>query len=171
MNSWCGQELLQCSVLLDKLHKLSQSRLQRFLLVRHEEASAKVQRQIIEWRRVELHKIFSEELEEATRTGELEKSTARSLQHQYFACQVRSLIDNSKKCQNEKSDVNWSKVIIFVTAAFQVYVFYIFCIFVIYEHLFFITSNASMMKENWLSYSCRWQLTTNIMSFMEFWFT
>lgn len=70
------------------MHKLSQSQLQRILLVRHEEASAKVQRQIIEWRRVELHKIFSEELEEATRMGELEKSTARSLQHDYFECQV-----------------------------------------------------------------------------------
>ncbi|XP_070759027.1 limbin-like [Enoplosus armatus] len=81
------QELLHCTVLLEKLHKLSQTRLQRILLVRHEEASAKVQRQIIEWRRVELHKIFSEELEEATRMGELEKSTAKSLQHNYFACQ------------------------------------------------------------------------------------
>ncbi|XP_019108891.2 limbin isoform X2 [Larimichthys crocea] len=81
------QELLHCSVLLEKLHKLSQNQLQRILLVRHEEASAKVQRQIIEWRRVELHKIFSEELEEATRMGELEKSTAKSLQHDYFACQ------------------------------------------------------------------------------------
>lgn len=70
------------------MHKLSQSQLQRILLVRHEEASAKVQRQIIEWRRVELHKIFSEELEEATRMGELEKSTTRSLQHDYFECQV-----------------------------------------------------------------------------------
>ncbi|XP_073323560.1 limbin-like [Pagrus major] len=81
------QELLHCSVLLEKLHKLSQSQLQRMLLVRHEEASARVQREIIEWRRVELHKIFSEELEEATRMGELEKSTAKSLQHDYFACQ------------------------------------------------------------------------------------
>ncbi|XP_034539424.1 limbin-like isoform X2 [Notolabrus celidotus] len=81
------QELLHCSVLLEKLHKVSQSQLQRVLLVRHEEASAKIQRQIIEWRRVELHKIFSEELEEATRMGELEKSTTKSLQHDYFACQ------------------------------------------------------------------------------------
>ncbi|XP_031703607.1 limbin [Anarrhichthys ocellatus] len=81
------QELLHCSVLLEKLHKLSQSQLQRILLVRHEEASGKVQRQTIEWRRVELHKIFSEELEEATRMGELEKSTAKSLQHDYFVCQ------------------------------------------------------------------------------------
>ncbi|CAJ1051562.1 limbin-like isoform X1 [Xyrichtys novacula] len=81
------EELLHCSVLLEKLHKLSQSQLQRVLLVRHEEASAKIQRQIIEWRRVELHKIFSEELEEATRMGELERSTTKSLQHDYFACQ------------------------------------------------------------------------------------
>ncbi|KAM4588126.1 limbin-like isoform 1-T1 [Odontesthes bonariensis] len=81
------QELLQCSVLLEKLHKLSQSQLQSFLLVRHEEASAKVQRQIIEWRRVELHKIFLEELEEATRMGELEKGAAESLQHEYFTFQ------------------------------------------------------------------------------------
>ncbi|XP_051931737.1 limbin-like isoform X1 [Hippocampus zosterae] len=81
------QELLQCSVLLEKLHKLSQAHLQRSLLVRHEEASAKLQRQIIEWRRVELHKIFSEELEEATKMGELEKTAAGSLQHSYFQCQ------------------------------------------------------------------------------------
>ncbi|MEQ2211794.1 hypothetical protein XENOCAPTIV_016378, partial [Xenoophorus captivus] len=74
-------------ILLDKLHKLSQSHLRRILLVRHEDASAKVQREIIEWRRVELHKIFSEELEEATRMGELEKSTAKSLQHEYFTFQ------------------------------------------------------------------------------------
>lgn len=82
------QELHQCSVLLEKLHKLNQSHLQRTLLVRHEEASAKVQRQIVEWRRVELHKIFSEELEEATRMCELEKTEARSLLHDYFAYQV-----------------------------------------------------------------------------------
>ncbi|XP_028303868.1 limbin-like isoform X2 [Gouania willdenowi] len=81
------QELLQCSVLLEKLHKLRQNQLQHSLLVRHEEASAQVQRQIIVWRRVELHKIFSEELEEATRMGELEKSTAKSLQHRYFTYQ------------------------------------------------------------------------------------
>uniref|UniRef100_A0A8C7V4V2 EvC ciliary complex subunit 2 n=1 Tax=Oncorhynchus mykiss TaxID=8022 RepID=A0A8C7V4V2_ONCMY len=81
------QELHQCSVLLEKLHKLNQSHLQRTLLVRHEEASAKVQRQIVEWRRVELHKIFSEELEEATRMCELEKTQARSLLHDYFAYQ------------------------------------------------------------------------------------
>ncbi|XP_061687713.1 limbin-like isoform X2 [Syngnathoides biaculeatus] len=81
------QELLRCSVLLEKLHKLRQAHLQRILLVRHEEASAKVQRQIIEWRRVELHKIFCEELEEATKMGELDKNAANSLQYSYFHSQ------------------------------------------------------------------------------------
>ncbi|KAM9759636.1 limbin-like [Menidia menidia] len=81
------QELLQCSVLLEKLHKLSQNRLQRILLVRHEEASAKVQRQITEWRRMELHKIFLEELEESTKMGELDKDTAKNLQQEYFTFQ------------------------------------------------------------------------------------
>lgn len=81
------QFILRCSVLLEKLHKLSQNWLQCILLVRHEEASAKVQRQIVELRRVELHKIFCEELEEATRMGEMDKSTAKNLQHDYFICQ------------------------------------------------------------------------------------
>lgn len=88
VNLYHEQELLQCGVLLEKLHKLSQSQLQRLLLARHEEASANVQRQTIEWRRVELHKIFTEELEEATRMGELDKTTARTLQHEYLSCQV-----------------------------------------------------------------------------------
>ncbi|XP_066576140.1 limbin isoform X2 [Amia ocellicauda] len=81
------QAVLECSVLLDKLHKLDHSHLQRCLLVRHEEASAKVQRQIVVCRRVELHKIFFEELEEATRMGELEKNVANGLLHAYFVSQ------------------------------------------------------------------------------------
>ncbi|XP_053723591.1 limbin-like [Synchiropus splendidus] len=81
------QDALQCRSLLEKLHKLSQNHLQRLLLVRHEEASAKVQRQTIEWRRMELHKIFSEELEEAVKKGDVEKGTAMSVQLRYFECQ------------------------------------------------------------------------------------
>lgn len=72
--------------------------------MRHEEASAKVQRQIIEWRRVELHKIFSEELEEATKMGELEKSAANNLQHHYFTCQARN------QCGSEIGDMLTSEV-------------------------------------------------------------
>uniref|UniRef100_A0A8C6U393 Limbin n=1 Tax=Neogobius melanostomus TaxID=47308 RepID=A0A8C6U393_9GOBI len=71
------QNVLQCSLLLEKLHSLSQSRMQRHLLVRHEEASARVQREITEQRRAELHMIFSEELEEAR--GLERWTTARQL--------------------------------------------------------------------------------------------
>ncbi|KAJ8390247.1 hypothetical protein AAFF_G00108160 [Aldrovandia affinis] len=67
------QVVLECSVLLDKLHKLDQNHLQRSLLVRHEEASAQVQRQIV--------------LEEATRMGEMERNVANDLLHDYFTCQ------------------------------------------------------------------------------------
>ncbi|KAK6493552.1 limbin-like isoform X1 [Huso huso] len=81
------QEVLECSMLLDKLHKLDQSHLQHCLLVKHEEASANIQRQIVVCRRVELHKIFFEELEEATRMGELENNVANRLLHVYLTSQ------------------------------------------------------------------------------------
>ncbi|MFT7810388.1 limbin [Arapaima gigas] len=81
------QAVLECSVLLEKLHDLDQNRLQRGLLARHEEASAQVQRRVVVQRRAELHKIFVEELEEATRMGELERAVASGLLHAYFACQ------------------------------------------------------------------------------------
>ncbi|XP_030621235.1 limbin-like [Chanos chanos] len=81
------QEALECSMLLEKLHKLEQQQLQHGLLVRHEQASAQAQRQLVVRRRVELHKIFCEELDEATRTGELEKNMANALLHEYFTCQ------------------------------------------------------------------------------------
>ncbi|XP_041132335.1 limbin-like isoform X3 [Polyodon spathula] len=81
------QEVLEFSMLLDKLHKLDQSHLQHCLLVKHEEASANVQRQIVVCRRVELHKIFFEELEEATRMGELENNVANRLLHVYLTSQ------------------------------------------------------------------------------------
>ncbi|KAJ7999661.1 hypothetical protein DPEC_G00196720 [Dallia pectoralis] len=98
------QELfLQVSVLLEKLHKLNHSQLQHTLLVKHEEASARVQRQIVEWRREELHKIFSEEMEEATRMGELEKTMARSLMKDYYSYQnqleeVLDVVLANKRC-------------------------------------------------------------------------
>ncbi|XP_048827709.1 limbin-like isoform X2 [Brienomyrus brachyistius] len=81
------QLALECSMLLDKLHELDQDRLRRGLLARHEEASARVQRQAVVQRRAELHKIFSEELEEATRMGEMDRGVANGLLHTYFTCQ------------------------------------------------------------------------------------
>ncbi|XP_066499188.1 limbin isoform X2 [Hoplias malabaricus] len=81
------QEALECTMLLEKLHKLEQEHLQRSLLARHEQASAQTQRLTALRRRVELHTIFSEELEEAARTGELDEETANNLLHQYYTCQ------------------------------------------------------------------------------------
>ncbi|KAI4871350.1 hypothetical protein NFI96_026573, partial [Prochilodus magdalenae] len=81
------QEVLECTVLLEKLQTLEQERLQRGLLARHEQASAQAQRHTALRRRVELHTIFSEELEEAARTGELDKDTASKLLHLYYTCQ------------------------------------------------------------------------------------
>ncbi|KAG2466088.1 LBN protein, partial [Polypterus senegalus] len=89
------QMALECNVLLDTLHKFDQRHLQHSLLVRHEEASAKVQRQIMVFRRVELHKIFFEEVEEMTKMGELEKNVAKKLLHIYLSRQeqLEELLD------------------------------------------------------------------------------
>ncbi|XP_058653670.1 limbin isoform X2 [Onychostoma macrolepis] len=81
------QDVLEVRSLLEKLHKEELKRLQKLLLIRHEHASAQAQRQQALRRRFELHKIFGEELEEAVRTGELEKSTADKLQLQYYSRQ------------------------------------------------------------------------------------
>ncbi|XP_016362955.1 limbin [Sinocyclocheilus anshuiensis] len=81
------QDVLEVRSLLEKLHKEELKCLQKRLLVRHEHASAQAQRQqALRWR-FELHKIFGEELEEAVRTGELEKSTADKLLLQYYSHQ------------------------------------------------------------------------------------
>uniref|UniRef100_A0A9J8CPY5 Limbin n=1 Tax=Cyprinus carpio carpio TaxID=630221 RepID=A0A9J8CPY5_CYPCA len=81
------QDVLEARSLLEKLHKEELKRLQKRLLVRHEHASAQAHRQQALRRRFELHKIFGEELEEAARTGELEKSTADKLLLQYYSRQ------------------------------------------------------------------------------------
>ncbi|XP_017560896.1 limbin [Pygocentrus nattereri] len=81
------QEVLQCTMLLEKLQKLEQEQLQRGLLARHEQASAEAQRHTALRRRVELHTIFSEEMDEAARMGELDKDTASKLLHLYYTCQ------------------------------------------------------------------------------------
>ncbi|XP_052010344.1 limbin [Xyrauchen texanus] len=81
------QDALDFAVLLEKLHKEEQQHLQRWLLARHEHVSAQAQRQQALQRRFELHKIFGEELVEATRTGELQKNIADKLLMQYYSCQ------------------------------------------------------------------------------------
>ncbi|XP_067255165.1 limbin isoform X2 [Chanodichthys erythropterus] len=81
------QDAPDLRALLEELHKQEQKRLQKRLQVRHEHASAQAQRQQALRRRTELHKILGEELEEAVRTGELEKTTASKLLLQYYSCQ------------------------------------------------------------------------------------
>ncbi|XP_051715860.1 uncharacterized protein LOC127494192 isoform X2 [Ctenopharyngodon idella] len=81
------QDVLDLHALLEELHKQEQKHLQKRLQVRHEHASAQAQRQQALRRRFELHKILGEELEEAVRTGELEKTTASKLLLQYYSCQ------------------------------------------------------------------------------------
>ncbi|XP_048044948.1 limbin isoform X2 [Megalobrama amblycephala] len=81
------QDVPDLRALLEELHEQEQKRLQKRLQVRHEHASAQAQRQQALRRRTELHKILGEELEEAVRTGELEKTTASKLLLQYYSCQ------------------------------------------------------------------------------------
>ncbi|ROL53576.1 Limbin [Anabarilius grahami] len=81
------QDVPDLRALLEELHKQEQERLQKRLRVRHEHASAQALRQQALRRRSELHKILGEELEEAVRTGELEKTTASKLLLQYYSCQ------------------------------------------------------------------------------------
>uniref|UniRef100_A0A3B3ZYI3 EvC ciliary complex subunit 2 n=1 Tax=Periophthalmus magnuspinnatus TaxID=409849 RepID=A0A3B3ZYI3_9GOBI len=78
---------LHCRTLQEKFHKLKERWVQHHLLVRQEEVSARVQREVAERRREVVHQIFCEELEEATRTGDMDQSSASTLQHLYFNCQ------------------------------------------------------------------------------------
>lgn len=88
------QDVPDLRALLEELHEQEQKRLQERLRVRHEQASAQAQRQQALRRRSELHKILGEELEEAVRTGELEKTSAGKLLLQYYSCQVTIAYEN-----------------------------------------------------------------------------
>nr|XP_055033426.1 uncharacterized protein LOC129421874 isoform X2 [Misgurnus anguillicaudatus] len=81
------QDVADVRALLEKLHQEEQRCLQKRLLTKHEHASAHAQRQQALGRRFELHKIFGEELQEATITGELQENTANKLLLQYYGCQ------------------------------------------------------------------------------------
>ncbi|XP_077091623.1 limbin-like isoform X2 [Siphateles boraxobius] len=81
------QDHQDVGALLEELHQREQKRLRNRLRLRHEHASAQTLRQQTLSRRCELHKILGEELEEAVRTGELEKASANRLLLQYYSCQ------------------------------------------------------------------------------------
>ncbi|XP_049324182.1 uncharacterized protein LOC103039584 isoform X2 [Astyanax mexicanus] len=89
----CVQEELECRELLEKLRALERGRVQRALWAGRDRATARAQRHMAVRRRVELHAIFAEELQEAARTGELYPDTANALLHQYYTCQLEEVLD------------------------------------------------------------------------------
>ncbi|KFP13180.1 Limbin, partial [Egretta garzetta] len=81
--------------LLDRLHRLEQDRLKRFLLVKQEEYFAKAYRQLAVTQRKELHNIFFTQIINATFKGELKLEAAKTLVEDYSKIQgdIEELMD------------------------------------------------------------------------------
>ncbi|NXK27263.1 LBN protein, partial [Arenaria interpres] len=81
--------------LLDRLHRLEQDRLKRFLLVKQEEYFATAYRQLAVTQRKELHNIFFTQISNATFKGELKLEAAKTLVEDYSKIQgdVEELMD------------------------------------------------------------------------------
>ncbi|XP_069649902.1 limbin isoform X3 [Haliaeetus albicilla] len=81
--------------LLDRLHRLEQDRLKRFLLVKQEEYFAKAYRQLAVTQRKELHNIFFTQITNATFKGELKLEAAKMLVEGYSKIQgdIEELMD------------------------------------------------------------------------------
>ncbi|XP_032840332.2 limbin isoform X3 [Tyto alba] len=81
--------------LLDRLHRLEQHRLKRFLLVKQEEYFAKAYRQLAVTQRKLLHSIFFTQITNATFKGELKLEAAKTLVEDYSKIQgdVEELMD------------------------------------------------------------------------------
>ncbi|XP_075355846.1 limbin isoform X3 [Mycteria americana] len=81
--------------LLDRLHRLEQDRLKRFLLVKQEEYFAKAYRQLAVTQRKELHNIFFTQITNATFKGELKLEAAKTLVEDYSKIQgdIEELMD------------------------------------------------------------------------------
>ncbi|PKU41840.1 limbin [Limosa lapponica baueri] len=81
--------------LLDRLHRLEQDRLKRFLLVKQEEYFAKAYRQLAVTQRKELHNIFFTQISNATFKGELKLEAAKTLVEDYSKIQgdIEELMD------------------------------------------------------------------------------
>ncbi|XP_062431312.1 limbin isoform X3 [Rhea pennata] len=89
--------------LLDRLHRLEQDHLKRFLLVKQEEYFVKAYRQLAISRRKELHNIFFTQITNAIFKGELRLEAAKILVQDYSKIQgdIEDLMDflqASKKC-------------------------------------------------------------------------
>ncbi|OXB72867.1 UNVERIFIED_CONTAM: hypothetical protein H355_005257 [Colinus virginianus] len=81
--------------LLDKLHRLEQDHLKRFLLIKQEEYFAKAYRQLAVSQRKELHNIFFTQITNVTFKGELKLEIAKSLVEDYSKIQgdIEDLMD------------------------------------------------------------------------------
>ncbi|XP_052636460.1 limbin isoform X1 [Harpia harpyja] len=81
--------------LLDRLHRLEQDCLKRFLLVKQEEYFAKAYRQLAVTQRKELHNIFFTQITNATFKGELKLEAAKTLVEGYSKIQgdIEELMD------------------------------------------------------------------------------
>ncbi|XP_075608627.1 LOW QUALITY PROTEIN: limbin [Balearica regulorum gibbericeps] len=81
--------------LLDRLHRLEQDHLKRFLLVKQEEYFAKAYRQLAVTQRKELHNIFFTQIINAAFKAELKMETAKTLVEDYSTIQgdIEELMD------------------------------------------------------------------------------
>ncbi|NWH64948.1 LBN protein, partial [Geococcyx californianus] len=81
--------------LLERLHRLEQDHLKRFLLVKQEEYFAKAYRQLAVTQRKELHNIFFTQITNATFKGELNLEAAKTLVEDYSKIQgdIEELMD------------------------------------------------------------------------------
>ncbi|XP_026702522.1 limbin isoform X3 [Athene cunicularia] len=86
---------LEYRSLLDRLHRLEQDRLKRFLLVKQDEYFAKAYRQLAVTQRKELHNIFFTQITNATFKGELKLEAAKILVEDYSKIQgdIEELMD------------------------------------------------------------------------------
>ncbi|XP_044873455.1 limbin [Mauremys mutica] len=81
--------------LLEKIHKLEQNHMKRFLLVRQEEYFAKAYRQLAIFQRTELHNAFFTQIKNAIFKGELKLEAAKALVQDYSKIQedIEELMD------------------------------------------------------------------------------
>ncbi|XP_043400594.1 limbin isoform X6 [Chelonia mydas] len=88
LNEKVNQSAIEYRCLLEKIHKLEQSHMKRFLLVRQEEYFAKAYRQLAIFQRTELHNIFFTQIKNAIFKGELKLEAAKALVQDYSKIQV-----------------------------------------------------------------------------------
>ncbi|NWS91902.1 LBN protein, partial [Toxostoma redivivum] len=87
--------------LLDKLHRLEQDCLKRFLFVKQEEYFAKAYRELAVTQRKELHTIFFTQITNATSKGELKLEAAKTLVEGFSKIQgdIEELMDFLQACK------------------------------------------------------------------------